>query len=618
MRAGRRRILFVIALAIPGLVGILGTTPASAALQGDVQISGHGYGHGRGLSQWGARGYAVDHNWNAAQILNHYYGGTVAGSVGNPGIGVELLSRGGRDLLVTAPALTVNGYAVGGPAVAIRRNGDGTFTVSRGAGCGGPWTVLNPALGSGLVIAGAGNPADPANHVQICEPEYNRARGYRGDLQVVNTGTTSAVVNRLLLEDYLKGVLPREMPASWADLGGGKGAQALQAQAVAARSYAISSPRNAWATTCDTTACQVYGGEYTRPLNSATRTSLDDARSNAAIAATAGLVRKHASNPSQVMRTEFSSSTGGWTAGGTFPSVQDVGDGTAANPHTNWSVAIDAGTLASRLGTPPITGISITQRNGRGVDGGRVLQVAIETTGGTHTLTGNQFRSRAGLKSDWFKVNVRSYAESVSYTKAMYTDLLGRAGSPSEVSTWAGAIAGGTDPAKVARSVITSTERLRVTVAQVYAGALHRTPDASGYRSWVAYLQGGATFNDLNAAIYSSQESLNVLGGGDTRLWVNGLYQQLLGRTAGGSERAYWADVARDRGRNYVVWFISASTEARQRRLNWYYTELLQRPVDSAGLRSWMPHLMQNGDIQVQVFITSSTEYWNRAQVRFP
>ena len=51
------------------------TPPAS------VVIDGHGYGHGIGLSQWGAYGYAVDLGWSSAQILDHYYGGTVAGAV---------------------------------------------------------------------------------------------------------------------------------------------------------------------------------------------------------------------------------------------------------------------------------------------------------------------------------------------------------------------------------------------------------------------------------------------------------------------------------------------------------------------------------------------------------
>lgn len=614
MRARRLASMLVVTLAVAGVVGVREAAPAQAALQGDVQISGHGYGHGRGMSQWGARGYAVDHGWTSAQILDHYYRGTVAGSVGNPGIGVELLSRGGRDLVVTVPSLTINGEGVGAAAVLVRRTGDGKFNVYKGAGCGGPWSTWRGGVLSGLVVSTSASAADPANHVQICDGA--QVIGYRGDLQMVNTGTTSAVVNRLPLESYLRGVLPREMPASWADLGGGRGAHALRSQAVAARSYAISSPRNSYATTCDTISCQVYGGEYTRPQGSATRTSREDPRSDAAIVATAGTVRKHSNGA--VARTEFSASSGGWTAGGTFPAVQDVGDGTASNHNSNWSVAVNAGTLAGKLGTPPITGISVTQRNGLGVDGGRVLRVVVDTTGGPYTFTGSQFRSKVGLKSDWFKVNVRSYTESVSFTRALYADLLGRGASGGEVAPWAGSVAGGTPPANVARSLILSTERLKRTVADIYLGALLRGPDPSGYRTWVGYLQRGATYNDVNAIIYSSPESLSKLGGGDTRLWVHGVYQNLLGRGAGASERVHWAEVARTRGRFYVVWNISSSVEARQKRLQAYYGELLHRGVDPSGLRTWMPQMMRNGDVDVQVFLTSSAEYWNKAQVRYP
>jgi SpoIID/LytB domain protein len=614
MRSRRLRTVLVLAGVGAGLLGLVGSTPASAALEGAVQISGHGWGHGRGMSQYGALGYAVDEGWTWQQILDHYYGGTTFKSVGNPTISVELMAWGGRDLVATAPSVTVNGSGIGATAVLIRRNADGTFSGYRGPGCSGPWTLFHGSLVSGVVVAGAGLASDPANHIQICES--GQVRGYRGDLQVVNTGSSSAVVNRVPLEDYLRGVVPREMPASWADLGGGAGANALRVQAVAARSYAISSPRSSYATTCDSTVCQVYGGEYIRPLASSTRTPLEDPRSDAAISATAGLAR--ADSGGRVSRTEFSSSSGGWTAGGTFPAVEDLGDATAGNPNHNWSTSIDAGALAARLGTPAITGITITQRNGLGADGGRVLQVAVDTTGGRRTFTGNQFRSSVGLKSDWFSINVRSYTASTSYVRALYHDLLGRTGASSEVDAWAGIVAAGADPRSVASTFLTSTEYLRRTVAGVYSGALHRAPDPRGYQSWVGYLQDGETYNDLNVQIYSSPESLHVLGGGDVRLWVQGLYQGLLGRSAAGSERDHWAALAATRGRPYVVWSISVSTEARQRRLNGYYTALLQRPVDGSGLRTWMPLLMTDGDISAQAFIAGSTEYWNRAQARFP
>ncbi|HEX5567327.1 MAG TPA: SpoIID/LytB domain-containing protein [Streptomyces sp.] len=605
--------MLLLAVLGAGLLAVPGASPASASLEGAVEISGHGWGHGRGMSQYGALGYAVDRGWTWQQILDHYYGGTTFKAVGNPTISVELMSWGGRDLVATAPSLTVNGAAVGAAAVLIRRNANGTFSGYRGAGCSGPWTLFNGGLATGLTVASSASAADPANHVQVCES--GQVRGYRGALQVVNTGTSSAVVNRVPLEDYLRGVVPREMPASWAALGGGRGANALRVQAVAARSYAISSPRSSYATTCDSTACQVYGGEYTRPLASSTRTSLEDPRSDAAISATAGLAR--ADSAGRVSRTEFSSSSGGWTAGGTFPAVEDLGDATAGNPNHDWSVSIDAGVLAARLGTTVITGLSVTQRNGLGADGGRVLQVAVDTTSGRNTFTGNQFRSRVGLKSDWFSIDVTSYAESTAFVKALYSDLLGRTAQPVEVAPWAAAVAGGASPKAVATSFLSSEEHLRAVVADVYAQALRRRPEPSAYGPWVGYLRANS-YTDLEAKIYGSAESIQALGGGDLRRWVEGMYQGVLGRHAAPAEEAFWAGEAARHGRAFATWHIAASVEARTKRLDGYYLNLLQRPADSSGLRTWLPFMLSNGDDSLQAAIAGSAEYWNKAGARFP
>jgi SpoIID/LytB domain protein len=614
MTARRVKRLFVPVLAVLALVGLVSATPANAALSGNVEISGHGYGHGRGMSQWGARGYAVDYGWTAAQILDHYYGGTTAGHVANPTLAVELMSLGGQPVAITSPALTVNGTAVGTPFVLVKRNANGTVNAYKGTGCNGPWTSWLGSLASPVTVASTASPSNPLNFVQVCQGSL--LRGYRGVLTMVDTGSTSAVVNRLPVEDYLRGVVPREMPASWGDLGSGRGAQALQTQAVAARSYSLAGLRNSYASTCDSTTCQVYSGAFTRPVGNTSWSSLEDARTNAAIAASAGVVRVDSGG--HVSRTEFSSSSGGWTTGGTFPAVQDLGDATAANPHHDWSLSVDAGALAADLSTPAITGISVTQRNGLGADGGRVLQVVVDTTGGQYTFTGNQFRSRVGLQSDWFMFNLRSYAQSVSFTKALYADLLGRSGSSSEVAGWAGAVADGSSPGGVARTILTSTEGLQGLVTRVYSAALHRAPSANDYRTWVAYLRSGATYNDLNGGVFGAQESLRALGGGDVRLWVNGVYQALLGRGAGATERSNWASVAAARGLKYVVLNISTSAEARQRRLNGYYTALLHRSVDASGVQTWMPLMARIGDVDVQVFITGSAEYWNRAVARFP
>src|SRR6476660_5904927 len=88
----------------------LAAPPFAGADVTDITFTGHGYGHGRGMSQWGSYGYAVDHGWGYQAILDHYYGGTtLAGDAGNPAVSVELLAQKGRETVITGSGLTLNG-----------------------------------------------------------------------------------------------------------------------------------------------------------------------------------------------------------------------------------------------------------------------------------------------------------------------------------------------------------------------------------------------------------------------------------------------------------------------------------------------------------------------------
>ena len=109
------------------------------------------------------------------------------------------------------------------------------------------------------------------------------------------------------MEDYLLGVVPVEAKAEWADSGG---AEALRAQAVAARSYAATEHRSSYADTCDTQDCQVYGGA-----------GKEDPRTTEAVRSTAGAVL---SRDGKIVATEFSSSTGGYSSGGEFPAPSRI------------------------------------------------------------------------------------------------------------------------------------------------------------------------------------------------------------------------------------------------------------------------------------------------------
>ena len=343
-------------------------------------IVGHGYGHGRGMGQWGAYGYSRT-GWSAEQILRHYYGGTTLQTLPGRDITVRLMGMEGKSLSVSAPGgARVAGRGVApGQAVILTPSGTGA-NVAITAGCGGTviWRGTTGDPWVRPVAAGANRPG--SEHLRVCAT----GTAYRGALGVSGVDGLHSI-NRVNTEDYLRGVVPSESPASWADSGG---TQALRAQAVAARSYALAERRTVYAQTCDTTSCQVYGGS-----------SKEDSRTNTAIFTTTGLTLTRGGVP---VAAEFSSSTGGWSAGGNFPSVEDRGD--SASPYHNWSRTITAGELARTFGVGEFTGAQVTSRNGRGAEGGRVLRMRVTGTTGVREVSGADARRQLGLRSDWFSI----------------------------------------------------------------------------------------------------------------------------------------------------------------------------------------------------------------------
>ena len=225
-------------------------------------------------------------------------------------------------------------------------------------------------------------------------------RYYRGELRAVHNDGNQRTVNAVAVEAYLRAVVPLEMPASWALLGDGDGAAAVQSQAVSARSYALGENRTSYARTCDTISCQVYGGRAVR--RSGVLTDNEHPLSTEAIDATTGVVRMR---NDLVARTEFSSSTGGWTAGGVFPAVEDLGDAVERNPNHDWNELIPVSEVEARYGGRQLDRAFISERNGLGEDGGRVIEVTLEFGDETFFVDGNDFRRSFGLLSDWFTVD---------------------------------------------------------------------------------------------------------------------------------------------------------------------------------------------------------------------
>jgi SpoIID/LytB domain protein len=402
MRTSRKAITALLAsvLAVVGLAIPLTLTEGTAgAYPSDtLTLTGHGFGHGRGLGQWGSFGYATKHGWTYSQILNHFYGGTTAGSQPNADIGVRLVYQDGLDLLVTSQkAFTVGGIPVpAGGAARLALAGDGQIhaAIAQSGGCSGAQTYSGPVTDP-VFRSAVAEPygSDLTSLLTVCTGGGTKV--YRGALRLANDNGVARSVNVVPMEAYLRGVVPRESPASWGNTAAGL--NALKAQAVAARSYAWAEGRYSYAKTCDTESCQVYAGAGQNG------TVLEHANTDKALAETWQEVRRTGNG--NIARTEFSSSTGGYTAGGTFPAVVDLGD--SESPHKDWTVNIPVSTVesayaAAGLGT--LESVEVTQRNGLGADGGRVLKAIFHGSGKDIERTGDQVRIDFGLKSNWWSV----------------------------------------------------------------------------------------------------------------------------------------------------------------------------------------------------------------------
>ncbi|MFM7718039.1 MAG: SpoIID/LytB domain-containing protein [Actinomycetota bacterium] len=395
----RRRIL---PLVLAALVAAL--LPATGA-SGETSFSfyGAGYGHGLGMSQWGAYGLAKD-GWTADRILTHFYTGT---EIATAPLAEPLrvgLANGKTSLRLSA----VDGdlpLAVDGATVATVPAGQ-TWTVLPAGALG---FEVRDAAGATVVgpVGSTTSPlvATPVAPARVRLLETNRQYG-RGSLEIGLQCVRSCTVRAVLsigIEEYVYGVA--EVPGTWPT-------EALAAQAIAARTYVtykalVSQHRSG----CDcavyaTTADLVYAG-YDREL------AVGASRWMAAVDATAGQVVTYAGAPIQAF---FMSSSGGYTednevlwGGQEIPylrGVCDPGDYVPENPHASWTVVRSAEDVTARLnlniGT--VTGFEVVSR---GVSG-RILSVTVTGDAGSATIGGATFQSRLGLKDDrvWIGKNL--------------------------------------------------------------------------------------------------------------------------------------------------------------------------------------------------------------------
>lgn len=419
------------AVAVGGIV--LPAAPASAFV--GAALEGRGFGHGHGMSQYGAKGRA-EAGQAYATILAAYYPGTTL-ATGSDTTGLRVWIQGDTDqqtwvvreagmTIRTAGAPIALPATVNGAVPTMWRLWKSSETIVLDALVGGTWTPHGVAAIT-AALAGQNTATLTTTDGTVDLVDRSVDTEYRGTVSAQRVGTTGSSVLRTVvtsaMRDYLRSVVPSEMPASWS-------AEAVKAQSVAARTYASwdrASGGAAWYDTCDTTQCQVYNGWRDKTADGATVTrTYENALSDAAVAATAGKILTYGGTPAF---TQFSASNGGYSAAGSQPYLTAAPDPFDAYPA--WDVTLDARTMTDKY--PQIggfTSLTVLARDGKGAYGGRVTSVRIGGTASSVTLTGNQFRSAFGLKSTLFSVtNVRTpiAAPQRDWTGDGGPDLIGRA-----------------------------------------------------------------------------------------------------------------------------------------------------------------------------------------------
>jgi SpoIID/LytB domain protein len=393
--------LFITVLLAGSTVGYSsGAKPhAQRAMPGSATfvISGRGWGHGVGMAQWGAFGFA-QHGASYEDILAHYYRGTTLGPATVSKVRVFLAQ--GRSQL-----------SLGSQAPYTVRDGiNQTWHLAAGTQTFGP----------GLKIKTTDVPQPqrlpgPLTFVPGTSPLRFSSRPYRGQLQVSVANGALRAVNLVGLEAYLYGVVPSEMPKDWLP-------EALKAQAVAARSYALAVKKaGSWFDMYPDTRSQVYLG-----------IAHEAPSTTAAVQETAGQVVLYGGH---VATTYFFSSSGGRTASAPevfakspptpyLVSVNDPYD--SISPHHRWGPFVVSAARLRRV-LRAHGGLSdVTTQIG---PSGRVQTVTASGSNGDSSMTGWDFRRALGLDSTWFRIGVLSLSNPqapVTYGKRVALDGVAR------------------------------------------------------------------------------------------------------------------------------------------------------------------------------------------------
>ena len=359
---------------------LLALVPATAAAD-DLVVNGRGWGHGVGMSQWGAYGYAFDEARDYQFILEHYYTGTTLGTTRSARMRVKL--KQARNLRISGATLA---RAANGRRVKLAETRIYRFRARNATKI----EIINTATGRtrARVLAPV-RVTGGANTTLRGRGENGVSNGvYRSRMILSRAGRALLAVNSVGIEQYLYGVVPSESPASWP-------ADALKAQAVAARSYALrrrrpGAPYDVFADT----RSQVYRGVLAET----------DA-TNAAVRATKGRVVLAGG---AIADTLFFSTSGGRTAGN-----EEVFGGTPISylrpvddphddhsPYHTWTARFTRRDAQSKLGSVlsgNLRGLRVATRTASG----RAATVVVRGSGGNQTVSAGTIQGLLGLRSTW-------------------------------------------------------------------------------------------------------------------------------------------------------------------------------------------------------------------------
>jgi stage II sporulation protein D len=366
-----------LAVAVVALL-LLAAAPAPAVSR--LVIRGAGYGHGVGMSQYGAMGMAAQ-GWDHRRILVHFYSGTELGLLEE--------DREVRVLLQSVRgSTTFTGANAGGGRIL---NPARTYTVR--AGRDGLVSLVGPRGHELALVAPPLRVTGPDGVVLLHGMAGNGRRDgvYRGALEF-RPGSLGGInaINAVALESYVQGVVPVESPSSWP-------LEALKAQAVAARTYAVTTGKggDGWEQYPDTRS-QVYGG-----------LAVETEATNLAVAETARQLVTFEGTP---VVTFFFSTSGGRTEDventslGVEPmpwlrSVEDPYD--HVSPRHRWGpTRMSFATARRKLGglvPGRFRGIEVVSRG----SSPRVVEADVIGTRGATRVSGATLRARFGLYDTW-------------------------------------------------------------------------------------------------------------------------------------------------------------------------------------------------------------------------